>query len=229
MCPPAPSPFSLDDATQSLAAGRAAKPPCRDQMRAWEKLFAPGSIAAKKSGFRGRALALARPGTGCTLGLRRRLEAVLYSLCSLAFGAPGPIPPVLGLAFLSTIGGLSIPLACSSSPPASGFEPALRAAVSSLGTCGTKRFLAALEQAQPLPRLSCPLTGARLAAFLMRAQGSCELPTAKPRTRRLWLRSEAPYLPTPYPTRPSKLRSLGLVSKPRVWIPINCKPPIAAF
>jgi hypothetical protein len=147
-------------------------------------LFAPRTIAAKKSGFRGWALALARPDTGCTLGLWHRLEAVLYSLCSLAFGAPGPIPPVLGLVFLSTVGGLSIPLACSSSPPASGFEPALRAAVSSLGTCGTKRFLAALEQAQPLPRLSCPLTGSRLAASLMWAQGSCELPTAKPRTRR---------------------------------------------
>jgi hypothetical protein len=185
MCPQLPSSFSLDDATQSLTAGRAAKPPCRDQMRAWEKLFAPGSIAAKKSGFRGWALALARPGTGCTLGLRRRLEAVLYSLCSLAFGAPGPIPPVLGLAFLSTIGGLSIPLACSSSPPASGFGPALVAAVTSLGTGGTKRFLAAFEQAQPLPRLSCPLTGSRLAASLVWAQGSCELPTAKPRTRRL--------------------------------------------
>ena len=143
--------------------------------------------------------ALARPDTGCTLGLWHRLEAVLYSLCSLAFGAPGPIPPVLGLVFLSTVGGLSIPLACSSSPPASGFEPALRAAVSSLGTCGTKRFLAALEQAQPLPRLSCPLTGSRLAASLMWAQGSCELPTAKPRTRRLCSAPSALLAYPPYP------------------------------
>jgi hypothetical protein len=47
MCPPAPSPFSLDDAAQSLAAGRAAKPPRRDQMRAREVLFAPGTIAEK--------------------------------------------------------------------------------------------------------------------------------------------------------------------------------------
>ena len=47
-------------------------------------LFVPGVIAAKKSGFCGWALALAQPGTGCTLGLRHRLEAVLYSLCSLA-------------------------------------------------------------------------------------------------------------------------------------------------
>ena len=55
-----PPPFSLDHATQSLTAGRAAKPPRRDQMRACEMLFAPGTIAAKKSGFRRWALALAR-------------------------------------------------------------------------------------------------------------------------------------------------------------------------
>ena len=48
---------------------------------------------------------------------------------------------------------------------------------------GTEGFLAALEQTQPLPRLTCPLTGSRLAASLMWAQGSCELPTAKPRMR----------------------------------------------
>ena len=83
-------------------------------------LFAPGTIAAKKSGFRGWALALARSGTGCALRLRRRLKAVLYFLCSLAFSAAGPIPPVLGLAFLSTVDGLPIPLAGSPSPPASG-------------------------------------------------------------------------------------------------------------
>jgi hypothetical protein len=197
MCPPAPSPFSLDDATQSLTAGRAAKPPRRDQMRAREMLFAPGTIAAKKSGFRGWALALARPDIRRALRVRRRLQAVSNSLCSPAFSSPGPILPVLGLAFLSTVDGLPIALAGSPSPPASGCRPALGATVSSLGTCGTKGFLAALEQAQPLPRLSCPLTGPGLAASLMWAQGSCELPTAKPRTRRLWLRSEATYLPMP--------------------------------
>ena len=229
MCPPAPPPFSLDDATQSLAARRAAKPPCRDQMRAWEMLFAPGTIAAKKFGFRGWALALARPNIGRALRVRHRLQDVPNLLCSLAFSAPGPILPVLGLAFLSTVGGQSIPLAGSPSPPASGCGPALRAAVSSLGTCGTKRFLAALEQTRSLPRLSCPLTGSWLAASLMWAQGSCELPTAKPRTRRLSLRSEAPYLPTLVPNLPFKLPPLGLASKPRVRVPINCKPPIAPW
>ena len=197
MRPPLPSSFSLDDATQSLTAGRAAKPPRRNQMRTWEMLFAPGTIAAKKSGLRRWALALAWLDIGCTLGIGCRLEAVLYFLGSPAFTAPGPIPPVLGLAFLSTVDGLTIALAGSSSPPAFGFERALRAAVSRLGTCRTERFLAALEQAQPLPRLTCPLTGSRLAAFLMWAQGRCKLPMAKPRMRSLRLRSEAPYLPTP--------------------------------
>ena len=201
MRPSAPSPFSLDDATQSLAAGRAAKPSRRNQMRAWEMLFTSGTIAAKKSGFRGWALALARLDIRCTLRARRRLKAGLSCLCSLAFSAPGPVVPVLRPAFLSTVDGLPILLAGSSSPPALGCSPALGTAVSSLGTCWTKRFLAALEQTQPLPRLSCPLTDARLAASLMWAQGSCELPTAKPRMRSLRLRSEAPCLPpsTTYP------------------------------
>ena len=133
-----------------------------------------------------------------TLGLRRRLEAVL-ELASARWRSAQRhrYLRLWAWRFSRPLVGLSILLACSSSPPASGFAPALGAAVSSLGTCGTKRFLAALEQTPPLPRLSCPLTGSRLAASLMWAQGSCELPTAKPRTRSLWLRSEAPYLPTP--------------------------------
>jgi hypothetical protein len=49
MRPPLPSSFSLDDATQSLTAGRAAKPPRRNQISTWEMLFAPGTIAAKKN------------------------------------------------------------------------------------------------------------------------------------------------------------------------------------
>jgi len=71
MYPPVPAPFSLDDATQSLAAGRAAKPPRRDQMRAWEMLLAPGTITARKSGFHGWALALARLDIRCALLVRR--------------------------------------------------------------------------------------------------------------------------------------------------------------
>ena len=89
-------------------------------------LFAPGTIAAKKSGFRGWALALAWLDIRCTLRVRCRLQAVLNFLRSLAFSASGPILPVLGLAFLSTVDGLPIPLAGSSSPPAFGLRASTR-------------------------------------------------------------------------------------------------------
>ena len=72
-----------------------------------------------------------------------------------------------------------------SSPPATSFGTALGATVSGLRMCGVKGLLATLEQTMSLPRLTCPLTGPGLAASLTWAQGSCELPTAKSRTRRL--------------------------------------------
>jgi hypothetical protein len=46
--------------------------------------FAPGTITAKKSGFRGRALALARPNIRRTPQVRRRLQAAPNLLHSLA-------------------------------------------------------------------------------------------------------------------------------------------------
>jgi len=177
-------------------------------MRAREVHFAAGAIAAKKSGFRGWALALARSNMRRVVRVRRRLRAVLNSLCSLAFSAPGPILPVLDLAFLSTVAGLPVPFAGSPAPPPSGCGPTLGAAVPSLGTCGKEVSLAALEQTQPLPRLSCPLTGSRLAASLMWAQGSCELPTAKPRTR-------GPICPAP--RRPNDLSALLTDSDPPAY------------
>ncbi len=88
------------------------------------------------------------------------------------------------MAFCSAVVSPPILLAGPSSPPASSLGAALRATVSGLGMCGLKGFLAALEQTVSLPRLTCPLTGTSLVASLMWAQGSCELPTAKPRTRR---------------------------------------------
>lgn len=153
--------------------------------------FAPGTIAAKKSRFRGWALALARLDIRRALRVRHRLLALPNSLRSLAFSSPGPVLAVLGLAFLATVFGLPIPLAGSFSPPAPGCGLALGATVASLGMGGMEWLLASLEQAQSLSRLSCPLTGSRLATSLMWAQGSCELPTAKPRMRSLQLRSEA--------------------------------------
>jgi hypothetical protein len=147
-------------------------------------LFAPGTIAAKKSGFRCWALALAQLHRALADRVRRRREAGLGCPCPQAFGATGPVLPVLGLAFFSTVGSPTILLAGPSSPPATSFGPALRATISGLRMCGVKGFLATLEQTMSLPRLTCPLTGYSLAASLIWAQGSCELPTAKPRTRR---------------------------------------------
>ena len=72
----------------------------------------------------------------------------------------------------------------SPASPATSGRAALGATVPGLGMGGTKVLLASLEQTRSLPRPTCPLTGPSLAASLMWAQGSCELPTAKPRTRR---------------------------------------------
>ena len=179
-----PSPFPLDDSAQRLAAGRATKPSRRVGVRASEMLFASGTIAAKKSGFRCWALALARLHRTLARRVRRRRETGLGCRCPQAFDATRPVLTVLGLAFFSTVGGPPILLAGPSSPPAPSFGAALGATVAGLGVCGVKGFLAALEQTVSLPRLTCPLTGTSLVASLMWAQGSCELPTAKPRTRR---------------------------------------------
>src|SRR5208337_3686763 len=52
------------------------------------------------------------------------------------------------------------------------------------------------EEALSWSRPTCPLTGPRLAASLMWAQGSCEFPKAKPGTRRFLARSGASFLIT---------------------------------
>ena len=108
------------------------------------------------------------------------------------FGAAASIPLALSLPFLPAIGGLPILPAGAASPPSPSRGPALGTAVSSLGMGGTKRLLASLEKTRSLPRPTSPLTGARFAASWCWAQGSCELPTAKPRMRSPYLRSEAP-------------------------------------
>ena len=178
-----PSPFPLDDSAQGLAAGRATKPPGRVGVGACEMLFAPGTIAAKNFGFRCWALALARLLRTLGRRVRRRRIAGLGCRCPQAFSPTRPVLAVLSLAFCPTVGSPPIPLAGPSSPPESSLGAALRATVSGLGMCGVKGFLAALEQTVSLPRLTCPLTGISLVASLMWAQGSCELPTAKSRTR----------------------------------------------
>ena len=79
-----------------------------------------------------------------------------------------------------------IPLLPAGTPasPATSGRAALRATVPGLGMGGTEALLASLEEALSWSRPTCPLTGPSLAASLMLAQGSCELPPAKPRTRR---------------------------------------------
>jgi hypothetical protein len=182
-----PSPFPFEHPAQRLAAGRATKPPRRIGVRACKMHFAPGTIATKKSGIRCWALALAQLHSTLARRLRRRRKACLGCRCPLAFGATRPVLTVLGLAFFSTVGGPPILLTGTSSPPATSFGAALGTTVPGLGMFGVKGFLAILEQAVALPRLtstSSPLNGSSSAASLMWDQGSCELPTAKPRTRR---------------------------------------------
>ena len=147
-------------------------------------LIAPRTITAKKFGFRCWALALARLHHTFGRRVRRRRETGLGCRCLQAFGAPRPVLPVLSLAFFSTVVGPPILLTGPPSPPTTSFGTALGATESGLGMCGVKRLFATLEQTMSLPRLTCPLTGTSLVASLTWAQGSCELPAAKPRTRR---------------------------------------------
>jgi hypothetical protein len=178
-----PPPFPLDNPAQSLSARRAAESLARAATRKREVDFAPRPVAARKIRICRWALALAR--RHHTLGRRdwRRGAACLGCRCPQALGATRPILPVLRLAFFPTVGGLPILSAGTSASPATSGRAALRATVSGLGTGGMKILLASLEQAWPLPRPTCPLTGPNLAASWMWAQGSCELPAAKPRTR----------------------------------------------
>ena len=105
-----------------------------------------------------------------------------------ALGAATAVPPALGLAFLLAVGRLPILPAGLPSPPPPRRRAALGATVPGLGVGGSKELLAPLEQTPSLSRPTSPLTGPRFAASWMWAQGSGELPTAKPRTR-------SPYAP----------------------------------
>jgi hypothetical protein len=146
--------------------------------------FAPRTVADRKIGTCRWALALARRYSSLARRIGRRGEARLSGRCPQALGATRPVLPALSLAFFPTVGGLPILSAGTSASPATSGGAALRATVSGLGMGGAKVLLASLEQARSLPRPTGPLTGPSLAASLMWAQGSCELPTAKPRTRR---------------------------------------------
>jgi hypothetical protein len=103
--------------------------------------------------------------------------------CLTAFCAAASILPALGLAFQPTLEGLPILSTGAPSSPAPRCSPTLAATIASLGMGGAKRLLASFEETPSLTRATSPLTGSRVAASWFWAQGSCELPTAKPRMR----------------------------------------------
>jgi hypothetical protein len=107
-------------------------------------------------------------------------------------GAATAIPPRLGLAVLATVGRLSVTLPRASSSPQAGGGLAFRAAIPRLRMGWPKGFFTPFQETLSLARPRSPLTGPSRAASWRWAQGSCELPTAKPRTWSSLLRSEAP-------------------------------------
>ena len=100
-----------------------------------------------------------------------------------ALGAATPVPPALGPAFLLAVGRPPILPAGLPPPPPPRRRAALGATVPGLRVGGSEELLTPLEQTPPLSRPTSPLTGPRFAASWIRAQGSGELPTAKPRVR----------------------------------------------
>jgi hypothetical protein len=186
--PRAPRPLSppslpLDHPPQRLTAGRAAKPLARAPPRGGEVLFTPWTVAAKKSGIVGWALTLARRDLAPPRRIRPWGVGGL-GLCRTApLGAATPVPPALGAACLLAVGCPPILSAGLPPPPPPRRRAALGTTVPGLGMGGSEGLLAPLEQTPPLSRPTRPLTGSRWVANLKWAQGSCELPTAKPRTR----------------------------------------------
>jgi hypothetical protein len=134
-------------------------------------------------GFVRWALTLAPLRRTLACGVRRRGIGCLVLGLSPTLGASAPVPPTLGAAFLLAVGGPPVLPAGLPSPPPPRRGATLRAAIPGLGVGRTEELLAPLEQTAPLSRPTSPLTGAGLAASLEWAQGSCELPAAKPRVR----------------------------------------------
>ena len=184
-----PAPFSFDDPPQSLTARRAAEPLAGAATGASEVHFAARDARSKIIRIRSLVLTLADWGRTCAGGVRRlgkrrlgfgcacRRSAQRHRYCRLwawRFSRPSGVCRYCRLARLL--------------PPSPSRSPTLGATVSSLGMGGSKRLLASFEQTRSLTRPTSPLTGTRLAASWYWAQGSCELPTAKPRMR-------SPYAP----------------------------------
>ena len=179
--------------------------------------IAPRTVAAKKLGIRCWALALALRRRPWARHLRRCGERPLGFRRLPPLLAPRPVSSTLSLASFPTVGGLPILPAGTTASPATSGRAALRATVPGLGMGGTKGLLASLEQTTSRSRPTCPLTGPSLAASLMWAQGSCELPTAKSRTGRSLAPLRGAFLDhdprVVAPCHPS-LRPPGRASKP---------------
>jgi hypothetical protein len=178
-----PAPFALEHPPQRLSAGRTTEPLARAAFRGYEFGVTPRAIAAKKFSRVGWALALAVLHRTRAPGLRRRDGGFLSFSRLPTLRAALSIPLALLPAFFPTTGRLAILPSRFPSPPQPGCGLALRAAIPRLGMGRVKGLLASLQQTLSLPRPMCPLTGPFGAASWMWAQGSCELPTAKPRTR----------------------------------------------
>jgi hypothetical protein len=146
-------------------------------------LFTPRTIAAKKSGIVRWALTLASRLRAFARGVRLRGIGRLSLSRTPALRAATPITPALIPSFLLTVARPTILLTGLPLPPPMRRRAALGTTVSSLRVGRSEELLASLEQTLPLSRPTSPLTGAREAASLKWAQGSSELPTAKPRGR----------------------------------------------
>jgi hypothetical protein len=234
-----PPPLPLDHPPQRLTAGGAAKPLARAPLRGCEVLFTPRPVAAKKSGIVGWALTLAR----LDLAPARRVRPCGIGGLGVGrtppLGAATSVPPALRLAFLLAVGGPPVLTAGLPSPPPPRRRAALGTTVPGLGVGRSEGLFTPLEETPPPSRPTSPLTGPGLAASLMWAQGSSELPTAKPRVRsplrsaprRLFsflrplvadplLPSLRPIHPASKPLRREPLRRNPVVS---VWLPSRRK------
>jgi len=171
-----PEPFPLDDPAQRLTAGRVAKPLAGAAPGRREVLIAAGTIAAKKFGAVGWALTLALQSRTRAGGVRHRGKPFLSvgggCLTTLGTTTAIAIALALGLTFFPTLGSLLILPAGSSLPPSPRFGSALGATVSGLGVSRSKAPLTFLEQTTSLAGPTNPLTGARIEAIWMWAQGS---------------------------------------------------------
>ena len=134
--------------------------------------------------FVGRALSLARLHRVLARDIVRRTGCPGLGLgLAASLGAAAAVPAALSPAFLLAVGCSPVLSAGSPLPPPSCRRTTLGATVPRLRMGGSKGLLAPLEQAPALSRPTSSLTNPRFAASLEWAQGSCELPTAKPRVR----------------------------------------------